>query len=79
MERKKEVEELKKQIELLKQDRDCSAVDKSIEWVKLKIEQKEHNIFWRILLTSWIVHTAIPMFIFLIGITIGVFLGLDSK
>lgn len=77
----KEIKKLKKQLEELKEEKsqtyDHRGMDLSIEWVQKQVKEKEKNLVWKIIFYSWIIHTAIPMFVFLIGITIGVFLGLE--
>lgn len=78
-----EIQQIKEQLKNLSESKtketDYDAMDASIDWVNEQIEKKEKNLFWKTFFISVIYHTAIPMFIFLLGITIGVFLGLDSK
>ena len=76
-----EIRQIKEQLKELSESKmketDYDTMDAFIDWVDEQIEKKKKNLFWKTFFISVIYHTAIPMFVFLIGITIGVFLGLE--
>lgn len=49
------------------------------EWLNHQIELKHKNIIWKSILSSWILHSFVPIIIFLLGLLYGIFSTIDPQ